>query len=333
MLCDEQRSQSQCEMRPIREQLADLQSDTIGLKARAEAARAAQAQAEADAARSRDEILGLRAEHATELAAARKSRAEEIRVLEEESQTWRRRARELQQQLELTSAQRWGGVQAMADGSRRAAVAAPSAPLTPAELSMLAELAQRGEEWLRRNWWPALGPLHRVDPNPGLSAGCPAVRRFLRGLSQLSLSQGGGVAVQRRLLSQGCWGLRSLPGGTVEERSDALGVVCHWGWGHPASRDAEMLLDVTGSARRRGPPNESAHCLAAGVGDGGERAFAPQLLSFVLRGSHYRLVEGAAHAVTNPRDGSATYDLPVLAVAYGDCMARPRFAQLRWEGD
>eukprot|EP01062_Namystynia_karyoxenos_P043096 TRINITY_DN3154_c0_g1_i4.p1 TRINITY_DN3154_c0_g1~~TRINITY_DN3154_c0_g1_i4.p1 ORF type:complete len:2283 (+),score=455.23 TRINITY_DN3154_c0_g1_i4:912-7760(+) len=152
--------------------------------------------------------------------------------------------------------------------------------------SSLAELAKRAEAWARAHWPTDLPQDIRLQVNPCIEKGCPALQSFLNGLQQLP-----DRAIASCLF--GWHGTRS---------DDAYRAICHEGW-DPGRRSGQAY----GPGEYHALPGNAHY--SRGYAGGTKRL----IVSCILPGSH--LSQNVHYVVNNPTNRGVSYNLPVLVLS------------------
>jgi hypothetical protein len=161
----------------------------------------------------------------------------------------------------------------------------------------LMEICLGARQFVSDNWPVNLGPISRIDDNPGLVGGGRAIIKFFNSLeynSQLDLQRG-----------FYCWH------GTSEA---AIGPICDEGF-DPKRR----------SGQAHGPGEYFG--VDANVSLGYARGSKRLIIAYVLQGSFVKQVQNFCYVVNNPIDWKTAYCVPLLVVSFGSTALAPPFIQ------
>eukprot|EP00029_Vermamoeba_vermiformis_P009953 TRINITY_DN512_c0_g2_i1.p1 TRINITY_DN512_c0_g2~~TRINITY_DN512_c0_g2_i1.p1 ORF type:complete len:2506 (-),score=-35.58 TRINITY_DN512_c0_g2_i1:398-7915(-) len=155
----------------------------------------------------------------------------------------------------------------------------------------LDQLIEQAKKFVETNWSAKLGDASRIDPNPGLVRGCPAIQRYCRG----ALQAGGMDAIKNGFFA---WH------GTSES---AVAAICHDGF-DPGRRSGQAY----GVGEYFGQTAEVSQGYCQG---------SRMLVAHLLRVSQTSTHGNFCYVVNNPKDWHLAYNLPVLVVTFGNPLA------------
>jgi hypothetical protein len=158
------------------------------------------------------------------------------------------------------------------------------------EESALSALIDRAHEYVRNNW-NCRDRILSIQPNRGLSVGCPALQRYAAALRHLHRG--------RRLMEEGKFAWHGAP------KSDAIASICHDGF-DPGRRSRQ----VYGNGEYFGVSASVSH----GYCKGGNNMILAHIL---FDASYVASQEQFCYVVKNPTNWEWSYCLPVLVVNFG----------------
>jgi len=147
-------------------------------------------------------------------------------------------------------------------------------------------LLQKAKDFVKAEW--KSGQILRIEENPGLKNGCPAMHRFCAGLQQ----KGGLAALQSHFFA---WHGTSEP---------SVPPICHHGF-DPNKRSGQAC----GPGEYFGYNSQVSH----GYCRGGSK----MLVALLLRVEELTTRENFCYVVNNPKDWSVAYCVPFLVISFG----------------
>ena len=175
-----------------------------------------------------------------------------------------------------------------------------------ADFKYAAKLERRGlcfeslfssaKSFVNSNWSYKLGDPQRIDENPGIKLGCPAMIKYCNAMLTV-----GGLALPSTLFA---WH------GTSSEA--AIQSICHNGF-DPTRRSGQAY----GTGEYFGQTAEVSH----GYANGTSRMIVAQL----VQGPHTTKHGNFCYVVNNPTDWKMSFCLPVLVVTYGTALCPVTF--------